>query len=566
MLEGLPDECVGAVAARLVYLVFADGDVIYERRERADRMFFVISGTVTLRWAHAGADAADLRATPTPSHGSESSDGTCPSSATAEAAAARWATRTVEPLETLGELALRGLAEQALLGTTGEDHPPAPPRGETAVAEGRVCAQSLLAEDAKALLEDYPALARRLRDLCIVRETEARAMAATRTVAAGGSGWSSSWKADAEAEEKEARWFRTYLSRQRANLLRRQEVRLLEPAAVAASGASGEPAAIVRLLLRVHSGGASTWNDPVAAVAGVAVAQAEWRGISLLVTERRELLCFEHTDASMAGSTPRSLGFIVPGRSELRQLGWTQSAGRLVRAKRIGRASRASAALGGEDNLTTGLLVFRAPGPVLAVALLRRSHDAEGTEAEEEVASGLGQWLVLRARSPRQLQVLKAVINEALGDTASFRRPCSNTDAASKTRGIAFSDAGVSPLEAESGLARTSGSYGRKMQLEGGVQDCAEVCVSTEDPLEPYIASLPQLFVRFPTPPLPPPPRAAAKAADLSPAEAAGDGDCSVDDGARLQLDLLWAEHGRLRDQLAAAAALLASADRRRQP
>jgi hypothetical protein len=53
---------------------------------------------------------------------------------------------------------------------------------------------------------------------------------------------------------------------------------------------------------------------------------------------------------------------------------------------------------------------------------------------------------------------------------------------------------------------------------------------------------------------------AAAAAAEVA---AAADGD--AEEGVRLQLDLLWAEHGRLRDRIVAAGATLARARRRMQ-
>ena len=64
LLEGLPAECIGAVASRLVYVDFCDGDVIYERRERADRMYFIVSGTVSLSWPATA--AAIMPAAPAP--------------------------------------------------------------------------------------------------------------------------------------------------------------------------------------------------------------------------------------------------------------------------------------------------------------------------------------------------------------------------------------------------------------------------------------------------------------------------------------------------------------------
>ena len=61
LLEGLPAECVGAVTSRLVYVDFCDGDVVHERRERADRMYFIMAAQyrqTARRWPAACATSA----------------------------------------------------------------------------------------------------------------------------------------------------------------------------------------------------------------------------------------------------------------------------------------------------------------------------------------------------------------------------------------------------------------------------------------------------------------------------------------------------------------------------
>jgi hypothetical protein len=57
LFEGHPAECVGAVTSRLVYVDFCNSDIIYEpeRRKRANSMYFIMSGTVSLHGRGIGA-------------------------------------------------------------------------------------------------------------------------------------------------------------------------------------------------------------------------------------------------------------------------------------------------------------------------------------------------------------------------------------------------------------------------------------------------------------------------------------------------------------------------------
>jgi CRP-like cAMP-binding protein len=578
LLEGLPNECIGAVASRLIYVVFCEGDVVYERNERADRMFFVVSGSISLCWAPASsAEGTEKRK----ADGNQTLSSPPP-----------WASRIIVPGETLGELALRNLAEQALLGA-GEDPPPAPPRRESAVALGRVCLLTLMAEDAKSLMEDYPAFARRLRDIGAVRETECRAMAAGFAAAGSEYGGATTIRADAEENEEAGRRFRAYLGRQRTDLLRRQESRLLEPL-TAFEGPGGEPLTIMRLLLRVHSAnavaaGTSSGEGGRSASSTQVPVAAEWRGLSCLVTRQGELLYFEHTDAGLTEAAPRSLGFIVPRQSKFRHLGRSRSSASLGNSKQSERTGLKVSNQGNEDGLSAGLLVFDTPGTA-STQVTSAVHGGTAEKQETAAASGPGRWLLFKARSLHQFRVLQAAVTESIGrnSRSSCSRKLSVVSAAaavgiSETLGavadreeqkeddeeeeddedeVVVEEEDFDPFAEENGSRTHCGHGGGGEGI--GVPSNKSVNISGKSAYPVAFLSL------WPS-------AAEATSGDrnfarLIVADVQESG-CTVetvlpranDEATVLQLDLLWEEHCRLRDQLVAAGATIAHARRNLQ-
>jgi CRP-like cAMP-binding protein len=276
VLQGFDDECIGRIFTQLRRIDFMPDEAVYHRGDRAAEMYFVASGSVSLRFD----GRARLRA--------QSREAWQPAATGGAPRGARPA-KVVEAGGTFGELALF------------PDLLP-PVRPETAVADSWVVTYMLPAAAVPELEALYPQVVGRLREYCRLKLADWRArghslqghslQAAAGLQAAGGRGHTCR--------------LRTMIAQMQRDLLLVKEQGELLPAA-------GEFGALGRKVLKLMvspaeagSGGGEDDDDDAGDAAGRLVSA------SCVLSADGELLCIEHTTEGILARGLRSLGRVVP--------------------------------------------------------------------------------------------------------------------------------------------------------------------------------------------------------------------------------------------------------------
>ena len=264
IFQGFDDECTGYICTRLKRVDFMEGDVIYQKGDRAGEMYFISCGSVGI---HHGKPPRKLTS-------KRQQDKSRPHKAPAKAP---------EAGGMFGELAVF------------PDLLP-PVRYETAVASSWGVAYTLAVDEVPGLKTLYPRMVSMLRELCLLKIANSRAQGHSFS-AVGGKTNEDVWHCK----------MKTMIAQMQHDLLEAKEQNELLPCA-GEFGQHGKR--LLKLLIR---------SDDHESVEDNSHAK-QLTSVSCVLSPKGELLCIEHTTGGITRKGLRSLGFIVPGLSNHRLL------------------------------------------------------------------------------------------------------------------------------------------------------------------------------------------------------------------------------------------------------
>ena len=263
ILQGFEDECIGYIFTRLKRVDFMDGDVIYQKEDRAAEMFFVNSGVVKIHFGKVHSQHKQQQENVKNSR----------------------AGKVIESGGTFGELAIF----PDLIS---------PLRYESAVASSWVIAYTLAQDEIPGLRAMYPEVIMRLHELCLLKIADGRARGHLVSAQA-------QLHSIAGASVKNCK-LKTMIAQMQRDLLQVKEQSELMTASLELGQHKKK---LLKLLVKSDKKDENCLNN-----------SSQLTSVSFVLSCEGELLCIEHTTSGITRENPKSLGFVMPGKSTYRQL------------------------------------------------------------------------------------------------------------------------------------------------------------------------------------------------------------------------------------------------------